>query len=173
MKTAILFIGLALLAPGSASSLSLIDTEVSELYERSKLVVHATVTSVRGSCKSKYNCPGYRIKATISDVVKKDTAASKSTRVSMCSKIPLEIGHSYTVFLDDPNIDRIDMSNCGYVLGHAGAFEMRAGDWYRVNSPDSAVMFVLEGRTYYSNAVLAPNLVEELDRSVERVDSGS
>ena len=171
MKSATFLIALTIFVSGSATSLSLKDTDVGELYARSRLVVHAAVTSIRGECESEYNCPGYRIEAVVQSVVKQDSPALGSGVVSVCAKIPLETGRSYAIFLDDTSVDPIGMSNCKYVLGHAGAFEKRAGDWYRVNSPESAVIFVLEGRTYYSNAVLSPDFGEFLDRVAKPADS--
>lgn len=168
MKSKIpLLLPLVLLSP-SAQPLSFSDLKVEELFEKADMVASVTVLRISGECESAYRCEGYRIGSEVMTTIKESHSSVDGSRIEFCSKIPLDLGHTYTVFLYPPSSDPIGLEGCSFVLGHAGAFEERAGDFYRVNSPDSAVIFDLNGRTYYSNAVLEPKFVDEIRGSRDK-----
>ncbi len=155
-------LGSFLLVP-PAYPLALADLPVDQLIANSTIIAEITVLSISAECKSRYTCGGYRIGADVVEIIKADSQRDKTAELAFCSKIPLEAGHSYTVFLYSPDRDPISLEGCSDVLGHSGAFEDRAGDYYRVNSPDGAAIFQRDGNTYYSNAVMEPGFGDLLE----------
>ena len=163
---------LALVACVNAKATSFFDRSVEEIFNDAAVVAIAQVWAISAKCVNRNSCPGYRIELRPTEVMKDLTnyPAFASQRMEICSVIQLEVGHTYTVFLERPRAGFFDeVKECRFVLDKDAAFEERAGDYYRINSHDSDIVFSRFDNTYYSNAVLAKNFKESVDALAKSV----
>lgn len=156
----------------NAKAMSFVDRNVEEIFNDAAMVMTAQVWAINAKCVNTNNCPGYHIELRPTRIMKTLTnqPAAVSQRTEVCSAIQLEVGRTYTVFLERPRTGFFDeVKGCRFVLDKDGAFEDRAGDYYRINSHESDVIFSQFENTYYSNAILVPNFKESLDERVKAV----
>ena len=82
---------------------------------------------------------------------------------NVCSDAPLEPGRTYTLFLENARNNPVGkIGRCKYALPLDGAFQERAGEVYRVGSPQGFVNVTLEGNVYWTNAILVPGFKEDI-----------
>ncbi|WP_131721578.1 hypothetical protein [Xanthomonas sp. NCPPB 1128] len=157
-------LGFLFLAYGSSPS----GRSVDKLFERSAAVIAGKVVGINGSCPEAGYCNRIYVvsleRATMSML--KSPGASLLGSDKFCSNVQLEVGETYTLFLEPASeFNTGDSKRCPLVVDLDGAFEEIGSDVYRVGSPEAQVIVDFEGDKYLTNAVVEPdfeNLIESL-----------
>lgn len=130
------------------------------LFKGAQVVVVGKVVRVSASCDpgKPYCIPIYLIsldQASIKEL--KVPNRPRSQYEAICSNIPLEIGSTYTLFIEAPTKFNTAGSNeCGLAIDFDGVFEKIGSYDYRVGSPDAKIIVNFEGAKYLTNAIVEP-----------------
>lgn len=152
------------LAHGSSPS----NRSIQKLFDTSTAVIAGKVVGINGSCPE----AGYCNPIYVVSLERETMSTLKSPGVSsvgydkFCSSVQLEMGQTYTVFLESASeFNTGDSKKCPLVVDLDGVFEKIGSDVYRVGSPEAQLLVDFEGNKYLTNAVVEPdfeNLLESL-----------
>jgi len=155
----------SILIPMQAAASSQIDRGVDELYRLSSGALRVTVQRISGECGASGGCAFYKVSSKVDSAIKNLYSPQMSEEFDFCSLVPLEPGSEYTVFLfESKQYGNLKDLHCEFVVPRDGAFQGRSGDTFRINSPESSILFDFEGRTYRSSAVLEPDFEKIVER---------
>lgn len=155
----------SILIPMQAVASSQIDRGVDELYRLSDGALRVTVQRVSGECGTSGGCAFYKVSSKLDSSIKNLYSSKVGEEFEFCSLVPLEPGSEYSVFLfQSKQYGNLEDLHCEFVVPQDGAFQARSGDIFRVDSPESSILFDFEGRTYRSSAVLEPNFEKIIRR---------
>ena len=155
----------SILIPIQAAASPQIDRGVDELYRLSSGALRVTVQRISGECGASGGCAFYKVSSKLDSSIKNLYSSQVGEEFDFCSLVPLEPGSEYSVFLfQSKQYGNLEDLHCEFVVPRDGAFQARSGDTFRVNSPESSVLFDFEGKTYRSSAVLEPGFEKTIER---------
>lgn len=94
----------------------------------------------------------------------KSTKHTSANYKSICSNVPLEIGSTYTLFIEAPTEFNTGGSDkCLLAIDFDGVFEKIGSYVYRVGAPDAKVIVDFEGSKYLTGAVVEPEFEQAMD----------
>lgn len=130
------------------------------LFKGAQFVVVGKVVTVSASCdpSKPYCIPIYFISLDQSSA--KELKLPNNPRnqyEKICSNVPLEIGSTYTLFIEAPTkFNTAGSDGCDLAIDFDGVFEKIGSYVYRVGSPDAKIIVNFEGAKYLTSAIVEP-----------------
>ncbi|MDR6840432.1 hypothetical protein [Pseudoxanthomonas sacheonensis] len=157
-----------LLYSSVSSAMSLSDRNIDDIYSSSSLVMEAVVTKLSAQCDGEgvEGCLAqYELVIEPRKIIKGVPEVGTKSAVSVCSRISLDIGGRYFLFLEPPSENSLmEKRGCSLALEFDGAFEKLGKFTYRVKSPDATILVDFLGEKYMTNAIVSKQFDECLDR---------
>lgn len=150
----------------SARASSPVNRSVQKIFGSSVAVVTGKVVSISGSCApgADYCNSLYIVGLDGNSVVElKSPGKSKVNYSSFCSGMPLDVGSTYTFFIESQSeFNTAAPAKCPFVVDLDGVFK-EIGDYvYRIGSPEAQTIVDYRGRRYFTNAVVEPDFEQEM-----------
>lgn len=151
------------------------DRPIQVLYKDAQAVVSATVISMKASCAGRmpYCRPEYILKLDGVRDIKALVGKAPSAGMTVCTAVMLEVGSSYTLFLERPDkYNSVSAEKCNFAIDRDGVFLKKGSYTYRVGSPDATIIVDFEGDKYFTNAVVEPDFEQAMDSLAGRKGAG-
>lgn len=142
------------------------DRSIQVLYKDAQAVVTANVISIEASCVGRmpYCRPEYILRLDGIKDIKASVGKTPSTDAIVCTAVMLEVGSTYTLFLERPDsYNSVGTDKCKFAIDRDGAFGKIGSYIYRVGSPDATIIVDFEGGKYLTNAVVEPEFEQAIN----------
>jgi hypothetical protein len=164
-----------LLCSSASNARSLADRDIDDIYASSSLVVEGVVTKLSAQCDGEgaEGCSEqYELVIKPRRIIKGVRELGAKSAVSVCSRISLDVGGRYFLFLEPPSKNSLmEKRGCSLALELDGAFEKLGKFTYRVKSPDATILVDFLGEKYMTNAIVSKQFDECLDRILRGLSS--
>lgn len=158
--------------PGIGCATSPSSRPLEMLLKSANAVVVGKVTDVTASCDQTGDTCNRLYMVSLDETSIKELKSTKGSSAnyrSICSNIQLEVGSTYTLFVEAPTkFNTAGSDRCLLAVDFDGVFEKIGSYVYRVGAPDAKIIVDFEGAKYLTNAVVEPGFEQAMDSFAKR-----